>query len=813
MATEVGEARIKLTFDTKSLSASQTEAAGVIESTGNKMGAMWATKMTIVSEAVKTAMNAVVQLGKKVVQVGADFESQMSKVEAISGASGDELVDLGNKAKQMGATTKFTATEAAQAFEYMAMAGWKTGDMLDGVEGIMYLAAAAGEDLGVTSDIVTDALTAMGYSAGDASHFADVMATASSNANTNVSLMGETFKYVAPVAGALGYSIEDTATAIGLMANAGIKGSQAGTALRSILTNLASPTDSMAAAMNELGISLQDEAGNMRSLDDVMGQLRAGFAGLDEAQKAEYAATIAGKYGMSGLLAVVNASEADYKKLTEAVNNSNGAAKQMADTMNKNLKGALTLLNSQWEATLLSLYEGDIPGFFENLAGTLEKAGDLIIQAAPAVAQGVSALITAIATQLPGFLKEIAPPLLNGILDIVLSLAEHLDEIIVGIQDFIFTVVETLIPRLPEILLGLVNGIMDALKALTAPERMQQMMDIMLELLLTIVDVIPDIIVALIDALPEIITNIIGFLTNPETIGKLLAAALKLFGSLLEALPEIGGKLLESAGEIFGGLWENIQNIFSGVGEWFGGVAEGAWTWIQEALSGVGEFFSGLWTGITEIFAGVGEWFGGVVQGAWDGIQNILAGVGNFFAGIWEGIKKVFSVVVDFFKGIWNGVLNAFETVGNAIRDAFQGVWNFIKNIFETIGNIVKAPINGIISGINGVLSTINSIKIPDWVPIIGGAHTNFGMIPYLANGGFATGMTPAIIGEAGDEVVLPLERNVESWAGPLAQILESELSGGGDGDDEDMTPLVVNLNLDGTQIEQVFLQDVRRAI
>ena len=202
------------------------------------------------SDILKGSMTAIAGLGGAAIKIGSDFESGMSKVAAISGASGQELEKLTDKAKEMGSTTKFSATESAAAFEYMAMAGWKTEDMLNGIEGIMSLAAASGEDLATTSDIVTDALTAFGMKASDAGHFSDVLAQASSNANTNVGMMGETFKYVAPVAGALGYTAEDTALAIGLMANAGIKGSSAGTALRSMMSRLTKPTKEVQSAMN-----------------------------------------------------------------------------------------------------------------------------------------------------------------------------------------------------------------------------------------------------------------------------------------------------------------------------------------------------------------------------------------------------------------------------------------------------------------------------------------------------------------------------------------------------------------------------------
>lgn len=310
-----------------------------------------------VSVAAGAAETAISAMAGYAVKVGSSFEEGMSKVSAISGAAGGDLEKLTDKAKEMGAKTKFSATEAASAFEYMAMAGWKTEDMLNGIEGIMNLAAASGEDLATTSDIVTDALTAFGMSASDSGRFADVLAAASSNANTNVGMMGETFKYVAPVAGALGFSVEDTAVAIGLMANSGIKASQAGTSLRSIMSRLAKPTDDVQIAMDALGISLTDSNGNMKSLNEVMGDLRKGFANLSEAEKASMAATIGGQEAMSGLLAIVNASDEDFRSLQNAINNADGAAEAMAGTMQNNLKGSLTILGSALEGFGIQAYE------------------------------------------------------------------------------------------------------------------------------------------------------------------------------------------------------------------------------------------------------------------------------------------------------------------------------------------------------------------------------------------------------------------------------------------------------------------------
>lgn len=328
-----------------------------------------------------------------------DFESMMSQVKAISGATGQEFDDLTAKAQEMGATTKFTATESAEAFNYMAMAGWKPQQMIDGISGIMSLAAASGEDLGTTSDIVTDALTAFGLQAGDAGHFADVLAQASANANTNVSMLGESFKYVAPVAGAMNYSVEDTSLALGLMANASIKGSMAGTALKTSLANMAAPTDSMAAAMDKYGISLTDSEGNMKSLRGVIDNLRGSLGGLSETEQTAAASTIFGKEAMAGMLAIINASEEDYNKLSTAIGNSKDAAEGMADTMLDNLKGSFTLMQSAIEGT-----END---FGKRLSPYLRGIAGGITDMMPEITDGINAVMDVADDKIAGVKRKI----------------------------------------------------------------------------------------------------------------------------------------------------------------------------------------------------------------------------------------------------------------------------------------------------------------------------------------------------------------------------------------------------------------------
>ncbi|MCQ2479032.1 MAG: phage tail tape measure protein [Clostridia bacterium] len=357
------------------------------------------TLANLASEGISRAVDGLKEVGKETIEIGKDFTASMSKVQSISGATGDEFEQLKGKARELGESTKFSATEVSDGFQYMAMAGWDTQSMLEGIDGVLALSAADGLDLATTSDIVTDSLTAFGLSADQAGHFADVLAQTGRNANTNVSMLGESFKYVAPVAGSLGYSVEDVSVALGLMANAGIKASQGGTALRTILTNLSKPSDEMAKAMDYLDISLQNNDGSMKSLMEVMTDLRSSFGntklpmdqfqkslaeleesynsgsitekqynkatedlmekayGAEGALKAKYAATLAGKTGMAGLLAIVNTGQGDFDKLTNSIDNASGTAKEMADTMQNNLSGDLTVMNSELEGAALNLYD------------------------------------------------------------------------------------------------------------------------------------------------------------------------------------------------------------------------------------------------------------------------------------------------------------------------------------------------------------------------------------------------------------------------------------------------------------------------
>lgn len=413
--------------------------------------------------------------GTAAATVGSSFEAAMSKVSAISGSTGKDLQSLTDKAKEMGAKTKFSASESAEALQYMAMAGWDTKSMLSGIDGIMSLAAADGLDLATTSDIVTDALTAFGLKASDSTHFADVLAKASSSANTNVSMLGESFKYVAPLAGTMGYSVEDVSVALGLMANASVKGSMAGTSLKTALSNLASPTQQMAEVMDKYKISISDTNGNALPLIDVLKQLREKFGTLSETEQTAAASTLFGKEAMSGMLAIINASDSDFKKLTDNINNADGAAQSMADTMQDNLQGQITILKSALEGLGIEIYEGmqaplkdaaiEAQGYVNRLTeaftdggltGMIEEAGnifgELAVKAAEYAPKMVDTAIKFVQSFVHGIAKnsdKLASAAVKIIETIISGVTNAAPKLVTAAKTIISAIVDNLVKLLP----------------------------------------------------------------------------------------------------------------------------------------------------------------------------------------------------------------------------------------------------------------------------------------------------------------------------------------------------------------------------
>ena len=642
MSTVIGamEAYLKLNID--DFEKNLKEAKKQVESVSAGFDVMTAVgdKMTSVGNKLTLGLTTpIIGLGTACIKTTADFDSAMSKVSAISGATGDDLASLRAKAKEMGEATKFSATESAEAFTYMAMAGWDTQQMLDGISGIMNLAAADGLDLATTSDIVTDALTAFGLKASDASHFSDVLAKASAAANTNVSMLGESFKYVAPVAGSMGYSVEDVSVALGLMANSGIKAGQAGTSLRAALTRMAKPTKDAAEMMDTYGISISNSDGSMKSLSEVMGILRDNMGSLTEAEQIQAATTIFGQESMSGMLAIINASDEDFNKLTEAIDNADGTAQNMADTMNDNLSGQLTLLKSQIEGIAIQFGEILVP-ILRDAVSAFSKVLTKVSQMSPET-QKLIIKIAAVAA-------AIGP---------VLSVTGKAVSTI-GKLGSAFSNMKALVMAANASLTAAGTSI----GAIAAP-------------IIAVVAVIA----VLVAAFKHLWDTNEEFRTRMTEIWNSVVAKFQEFGQgIVDRLNSLGFDF-ENFTEVLKALWDGFCNFLAPI-------FEGAFSLVASILSTALDVL----LGIADVFIAVfkGDW-----QGAWEAVKGISAT-------IWNGIVDVFSIVLNTLKGIADVVLGWFGTnwssVWSSIKSFFVGIWNSIVSFFQGIVNSLKSAISAL---------------------------------------------------------------------------------------------------------------------
>lgn len=669
-------------------------------------------KISGAGQALMPLSTAAAGIGAGIIKTTADFDATMSKVAAVSGAAGEDFDALRNKAREMGETTKFSASESAEAMNYMAMAGWKTEDMLNGISGIMNLAAASGEELATTSDIVTDALTAFGMKAEDSGRFADILAASASNANTNVAMMGESFKYVAPVAGALGYSAEDVSIALGLMANSGIKASMAGTSLRNIFQRMAKPTKESAMAMERLGLSMDDGEGNMLSFREIMNDLRKGFVqinmpieeydkrvealdnaleagditqknysksleelnlqafGAEGAEKARAAAMLGGSRAMSGLLAIANATEEDYEKLTAAVDNSSQAFARTKDgvvPLNEALASG---------AEILETYEGAAA----SMAATMQDNA-------------------------------------SGQMEILKS---QLQELAISLGD-------TLMPTLRQ-LIGYVQGVVDKLNGMDESTKAMIMNAILLAAalgpVLIIVGKLMSATGSLMTTFPKIVAAL-GGLTAP------LIAAVAAVGLLVAAFVHLM-ETNEQFRTTVTGIWDDVQGRFAAFGQH-----------ITDTLNQMGGDFQN---------------FSEVVRATWDGLCNFLA---PFMEDTMKFVQSVIDHALTAIEGIFDVFAGLFT--GNW-RQMWEGVKKIFTGVWGTLADVAKRTLNTIIRLANGVISGINSISIA-------GYSADIPKIPMLAKGGVLS-QGSAIVGEAGAElltmvggkaVVQPLTNNTNN--------------------------------------------------
>lgn len=770
MAVNMGEAVGYLDLDISKFKSSLEEAKSqansatqsIAEKAGKSLQSAGKSMAAAGTALTKTVTVPIVAAGTAAVKTTADFDSAMSKVSAVSGATGDQLQALRDKAKEMGAQTKFSATESAQAFNYMAMAGWKTEEMLDGIDGIMALSAADGLDLATTSDIVTDALTAFGLSASDSAHFADVLAQASRNANTNVSMLGESFKYVAPVAGSLGYSVEDVSVALGLMANSGIKASQAGTSLRQALSQLISPTDKVEINMEKYGISLFDAEGQSKSLMEVMKDLRKSFGGItvdmekvsaaveqgDEAwaayaeslpisdqEKMQALVDMFGTRAMPAMLSIINASESDFEKLSDAINDADGTAQEMADTMLDNLNGQLTLLKSALEGLAISLGELLMPlirkvvSWVQQLVDKLnsldESQKENIIRIGAAIAVIgpalliVGKLVTAIGSiitagsKVVGLVSKLGPGLkavgtaLGGIsttaaavVAIVLALVAAFVTLWKNFEDFrnkIKAIVQDVVDKFKEA--G--QKITDALNALGFD--FEDIVDAIKEIWEAFCWFIGPIFIGMIDSIGTALKGVIDVVVG---IIQIITGIIKGFKDgdwslFLDGITTLLEGCIQLLIAPFVWLFRTITEYL----EMFGT----SWEQIWQAIS---DFFVGIWNGIVQFFTDLWDGLCLIVTEAWNTIKNVVSVAVMAIGAV---LDTAFQIITLPFRFIWENckeyIIAAWEAITNTISTAINFIKdNIIVPVFEEISSIFTAVWNAITSFVSAVWNTISSI-------------------------------------------------------------------------------------------------------
>ncbi|HDN3488676.1 TPA: phage tail tape measure protein [Staphylococcus aureus] len=693
---------------------------------------------------------------------GIEFDDSMRKVKATSGATGEEFEALKKKAREMGATTKFSASDSAEALNYMALAGWDSKQMMEGLSGVMDLAAASGEDLGAVSDIVTDGLTAFGLKAKDSGHFADVLAQTSSKANTDVRGLGEAFKYAAPVAGALGYTIEDTSIAIGLMSNAGIKGEKAGTALRTMFTNLSSPTRAMGNEMERLGISITDSNGEMIPMRKLLDQLREKFKHLSKDQQASSAATIFGKEAMSGALAIINASDEDYQKLTKSIDSSSGASKRMAETMESGLGGKLRTLRSQLEELSLTIYD------------RIEPALKIIVSAFSKVVTWVTKLPTSIQLAIVGFglFAAVLGPLvfMFGLFISVMGNAMTvLGPLLInvnkagGVFAFLRTKIASLVKLFPilgvsissltlpiTLIVGALVGI--GIAFYQAYKRSETFRNIVNQAISGVANAFKAAKLALQGFFDLFKGDSKGAVTlekifPPETVAgiqnvvnTIRTTFFKVVDAIVGFAKEIGGQLASFWKENGSEITQALQNIAGFIKATFEFIFNFIIKPIMFAIWQVMQF---IWPAVKALIVSTWENIKGVIQGALNIILGFIKFFSSLFTGNWRG---VWDSIVMILKGtvqlIWNliqlwfvgKILGVVRYFGGLLKGLISGIWGVVKGIFtkslSAIWNATKSIFGFLYNSVKSIFTNMKNWLSNAWNNIksntVGKAHSLF---------------------------------------------------------------------------------------
>ncbi|MEI3413617.1 MAG: phage tail tape measure protein [Christensenellales bacterium] len=815
--------------------------------------------------AVGAALSAA---GGYAIKVGSDFEAAMSEVAAISGATGEDLQSLIDKAKEMGAKTKFSASESAEALKYMAMAGWDAKQMTDGLAGVMNLAAASGESLGAVSDIVTDAMTAFGMSANESGHFADVLAKAASTSNTNVGMMGETFKYVAPLAGALNYSIEDTAVAVGLMANSGIKASQAGTALRSILTRLAKPTKDSSAAMEALNISLTDSKGQMLPLSDVMGQMRKGFSGLTEEQKTAYAAMLGGQEAMSGLLAIVEASDEDFDKLTQSMVNSKNAAEDMANTMLDNLQGDIAIFKSATEGLGIAVYENlTAPmreatqagtGMVESLSKALTEGGlnglvaavgsvlaQLVAQIAAVVpkvvqlatqliqsfiiglqsnAPAIAAAVVAIGLTLVQGILSVAPSFIQAGLSLLsnlgIGIANALPQLIASANACVVQIVSAFVSAAPQLLTAgaaLISSLASGL-AQAMPNVVQAAKSIVPKIAEGITSAIPK----LASTAQSLMVNLGRFIEQnfPTLLKTGLEAVVKITGSVRDNAGKIVDGAIALAKALAKGLIDSIPTIIENVPTIVSNIAnvinDNAPKIVKAGIELIGMLIKGLIQAIPTLIANIPKIISAVVDTLqafnWINLGSmVVSKIASGLSGAVGVAKNAMSFVMNALKGGAGDIVNSFFSIG---KNIVQGLWNGISSLTGWIGKKISGFAADMVSGFKALLGIHSPSRV---MRDVIGKNMGLGVVSGLLG---TTKQVEQASGKLADKATsVDLSSRMKSVVAERATVVGNDggrspddRNGGGEGIDYDKLAKAVwreapemSLNCDGEKVATIL--------
>lgn len=713
MAYDVGEAQGRLTLDTSDFTGNLKTAFSQYDTLLGRIGTSTGSTASNIGNTMQQIGTAwsvgitqpLVDAGKAAYTVASDFDANMSTVRAVTGATGDQFNSLRETAIQLGKDTVFSSSDVSEAMIEMGKAGWDSQQIIDGMAGVLDAASASGENLGTVSTIVADSITTFGLSAGDSAHVADVLTQAANDGTISISDLGESLKYIGPVASALGFSFEDTNTALLAMSKSGIKASQAGTSLRGLMDNLVNPTENAAAALQELGIETTNADGTFKSLDDILGQMRGSMSGMTEEQKVYYASVIAGRTGMSGMLALMNMSQEEYDALAGSIDNCGGVAEETAAIMQDNLKNDVEQLMGSLESLAITLVDNVEP-YLRSFVQGLESVVDWFTQLDPGIQTAITAVVA--------FAAALGPILV--VLGGIISGASQVNMALGRI-----TQAFSALANIPSLISGIGSGISTAFSMITSPIGIAvALIGVLVAAFVTLWNTnegfrnaITEIWTGIVETLTTFFTGIQERLNalgiNWQTIIDALGIAWNTFCSFL-------APIFEGAFSVVATVLETVTGIITGLLDIFIGLFTGNW---DQFLQGVSELFGSIWDGICSFLATMLDTLAGLGQAFCDNFGNIIMGgleaVAGFFESAWNGI-------VSFLSGVWSnivsGVSGFIEDVLNFFRNLPQNILNAIGNVGNLLYNAGRSIIDGFLNGLRSMWDSVTSFVggIASWI-------------------------------------------------------------------------------------------------